>query len=135
MEKKKSKSTARFQFTEEKKGGLIDLSIITIVISAVVLIAYMMNGIYPFGDASIARGDMVQQTIPSEMYYVWDILHGKASPFFTWNSALGMNISGATSLGALLSPLNLFLYFSTRDNLVYFDIKNDFHCICHVFLP
>ena len=120
MEKKKSKSTARFQFTEEKKGGLIDLSIITIVISAVVLIAYMMNGIYPFGDASIARGDMVQQTIPSEMYYVWDILHGKASPFFTWNSALGMNISGATSLGALLSPLNLFLYFSTRDNLVYF---------------
>lgn len=107
--------------TKEKwKEVFIDLGIIAAVISVVVLIAYKMNGIYPFGEASIARGDMVQQTIPAEMYYMWDVLHGKASPFFTWYSAFGMNLSGASSLGALLSPLNIFLYLSTRDYLVYF---------------
>lgn len=109
-----------FTVTEKKKTVAKALSIMAVVISFVVLIVYMLNDIYPFGDGTIARGDMVQQTIPAGMYYVWDILHGQASPFFTWNSAFGMNISGASSLGALMSPLNLFLYFSTRDNLANF---------------
>ena len=109
-----------FTVTEKKKAIAKDLSIIAIVISVVVFVVYMLNDIYPFGDETIARGDMVQQTIPAGMYYVWDILHGQASPFFTWNSAFGMNISGASSLGALMSPLNLFLYFSTRENLANF---------------
>ncbi len=109
-----------FTVTEKKKAIARDLSIMAIVIGVVVLVVYMLNDIYPFGDGTIARGDMVQQTIPAGMYYVWDILHGQASPFFTWNSAFGMNISGASSLGALMSPLNLLLYFSTRDNLANF---------------
>ncbi len=104
----------------KEKAVIIDVGIITAIISVIVLVAYQVNGIYPFGNETIARGDMVQQTIPAGMYYVWDILHGNASPFFTWNSAFGINISGASSLGAFLSPLNLFLYFSTRDNLVNF---------------
>lgn len=109
-----------FKLTDHKKGILFDLGIIAVIVSAVVLAAYKVNGIYPFGDGSVARGDMVQQTIPAGMYYVWDVLHGQASPFFTWNSGLGINISGASALGALLCPLNLFLYFSPRDYLVYF---------------
>lgn len=120
MNKRKDKGSNLFTYIEKRKAVLIDLAIIAAIISVVVLIAYKMNAIYPFGEASIARGDMVQQTIPAGMYYMWDVLHGKASPFFTWNSAFGMNLSGATSLGALLSPLNLFLYFSARDYLVYF---------------
>ncbi len=104
----------------KKKSMLFDMLFIAVIVSVVALVAYKMNGIYPFGDASIARGDMVQQTIPAGMYYVWDVLHAQASPFFAWDSAYGMNISGASSLGALMSPLNLFLYFTTRDNIVYF---------------
>ncbi len=98
----------------------VELALTAVIIGAVMLIAYQVNGIYPFGEASIARGDMVQQTIPAGMYYVWDVLHGNASPFFTWNSAFGMNISGATCLGAFLSPLNLLLYFSPRSSLFYY---------------
>lgn len=97
-----------------------DLGIIFLAVTLIVLVAYAMDGIYPFGDASIARGDMVQQTIPGCMYYVWDVLHGKASPFFTWDSGLGMNISGAASLGAMLSPLNLLFYFCSRSYVYYF---------------
>lgn len=104
----------------KRKERIIDLSVIALVISVIVLVAYMVNGIYPFGEETIARGDMVQQTIPAGMYYMWDVLHGQASPFFTWNSAFGINISGASSLGAFLSPLNLFLFFSARENLVNF---------------
>lgn len=116
----KDKINSIFSLTEKKKMLISDLLMIAVVVSVVVLVAYKVNNIYPFGDASIVRGDMVQQTIPAGVYYVWDILHGNVSPFFTWNSALGLNLSGAASLGALLSPLNLFLFFSTRENLVYF---------------
>lgn len=104
----------------KRKTILWDTCMIVAIVGVIVLVAYKMNGIYPFGEASIARGDMVQQTIPAGMYYVWDVLHGQASPFFAWDSAYGMNISGASSLGALMSPLNLFLYFTTRSNIVYF---------------
>ena len=90
------------------------------MISVVVLLAYAANGIFPFGEHSIARGDMVQQTIPNGMYYMWDVLHGKASPFFTWNSALGMDISGAASLSSILCPLNLLLYLCPRGALYYY---------------
>lgn len=97
-----------------------DLGIIAAVISVVVLLAYAANGIFPFGEHSIARGDMVQQTIPNGMYYMWGVLHGKASPFFTWNSALGMDISGAASLSSILCPLNLLLYLCPRGALYYY---------------
>lgn len=106
--------------SEKSRQTAADLGIICLIILFVTFVAYAMNGIYPFGHKSIARGDMVQQTIPAGMYYVWDVLHGKASPFFTWNSGLGMNISGAVSLGALFSPLNLLLFFSTRSYLFYY---------------
>lgn len=116
---KTDKLKSRYMSSENRKTWK-DLAIILLIVTIAVLTAYKMNGIYPFGSKSIARGDMVQQTIPAGMYYVWDVLHGKASPFFTWNSGLGMNISGAVSLGALFSPLNLFLYFSTRSYLYNF---------------
>ena len=115
MDKIKNKLTS-----PASRRTLWDLGSILLIVTVAVLTAYSVNGIYPFGSQSIARGDMVQQTIPAGMYYVWDVLHGKANPFFTWNSGLGMNISGAVSLGALFSPLNLFLYFSTRSYLYQF---------------
>ena len=107
-------------FCGEKQKIPWDLGSIFLIITIVVLTAYGVNGIYPFGNGSIARGDMVQQTIPAGMYYAWDVLHGRANPFFTWNTGLGMNISGAVSLGAVFSPLNIFLYFSTRSYLYHF---------------
>ena len=104
MDKIKNKLTS-----PASRRTLWDLGIILLIVTVAVLTAYSVNGIYPFGSQSIARGDMVQQTIPAGMYYVWDVLHGKANPFFTWNSGLGMNISGAVSLGALFSPLPIWI--------------------------
>ena len=97
-----------------------DIGVIAAMVMVVMFAAYAVNGIYPFGNKSIARADMVQQSIPAGVYYVWDILHGRVSPYFSWNSGLGMNISGAVSLGAFLSPLNLLLFLSPRSYLCYF---------------
>lgn len=116
----KEKICQIFKMTEEKKKVACDLGIMLVFVSLVMLVAYKVNGIYPFGDETVARGDMTQQTIPAGMYYVWDVLHGDASPIFTWNSAFGMNIAGASSLGAFMSPLNWFLYFTSRSEIVDF---------------
>lgn len=97
-----------------------DLGILALIISVITLLAYAADGIFPFGSHSIARGDMVQQTIPDEMYYVWDVLHGKASPFFTWNTALGMDTVGAASMSSMFCPLNLLLYLCPRGALYYY---------------
>lgn len=107
---------------ERKKAisGIIPIVIIIFSVSSIILSVYHHKEIYPFGGNSISYGDMSQQTIPENLYYMWDVLHGKASPFFTWNSGFGLNISGAASEQAFFSPLNLFILFSSRDHLTDF---------------
>ena len=51
---------------------------------------------------------------------MWDVLHGKANAFFSWNSGFGINLSGVAAEQAYLSPLNLFIIFSARENLLNF---------------
>lgn len=99
---------------------LLDIVVIIFLVSGIMLMVYQQKGIHPFGKGNIAYADMVQQTIPENLYYMWDVLHGKANAFFSWNSGLGINISGAASEQAFLSPLNLFILFSSRDNLLNF---------------
>ncbi len=51
----------------------------------------------------IAYGDMVQQTIPENLYYMWNVLHGKVNAFFPWNSGFGINLSGVAAEQVYLS--------------------------------
>ncbi len=104
----------------KEKQTIIDLLVITSIISVIILMVYYQKSIYPFGNETVAYADMMQQTIPENLYYMWDVLHGKANVFFSWNSGFGINISGATSEQAYLSPLNFFIIFSSRDNLLNF---------------
>lgn len=101
-----------------KKIHVCNLSMITLVIVGIVLMAYGVKGIYPFGKTSLAWQDMSQVTIP--LYYYWyDVLHGDAAPFFSWVGT-GLNMTGIASEMSLLSPLNLALLFSTRENIYNF---------------
>ena len=47
---------------------------------------------YEQKEALRAEMGLDQPVLVQYANYMWDVLHGKASPFFTWNSALGMNI-------------------------------------------
>ena len=102
-----------------KKDRLIDIGIISGIILCIMFFVYAIDGLYPFGNGLVSRADMTQQTIPAMVYY-WDVLHFKASPFFCWNSGMGLNIAGAFNLGALFSPLNVLLYFTSRNNIYRF---------------
>lgn len=73
----------------------------------IVLMAFMVIGIYPFGDAQIAVIDMYHQYVPflSELQYK---LQEGGSLFYTWHGAGGSNFWNLMAYyGA--SPLNLLL--------------------------
>ena len=102
----------------ENRKTVMDLGILLLLVTIAACIAYGVNGIYPFGSKSIARGDMVQQTIPAGMYYVWDVLHGKASPFFTWNSGHEHFRSGFS--GSAVQPAqSLFIFFNESVSVLF----------------
>ena len=91
-----------------------------LVISAAFIGAlFAIKSIYPFGTTSIAYGDMEQSTVPF-LYYIWDLWHGKVSPFFTWRMATGTNVTGLVSYQSMLSPFNFPILFVQRANLHWF---------------
>ena len=92
------------------KGFLISNKLIFIAFMLPVLLvvlAFAVTGIYPFGDAQIAVIDMYHQYVPflGELQYK---LQEGGSLFYTWNGAGGSNFWNLMAYyGA--SPLNLLL--------------------------
>lgn len=81
---------------------------------AVVVIALICKGIWPFGSNRIDYFDNMQQVAP--LYaHLWDFLHGNASIWFDWYTGLGTNVSMSISAFSMLSPFNLLLYIIPRD--------------------
>ena len=75
----------------------------------IVVLAFAVTGIYPFGDSQIAIIDMYHQYVPflSELQYK---LHHGGSLFYSWHGAGGFNFWNLLSYyGA--SPLNLLMFF------------------------
>ncbi len=92
------------------KGFLLSNKLILIAFALPVLLvvlAFAVTGIYPFGDAQIAVIDMYHQYVPflGELQYK---LQEGGSLFYTWNGAGGSNFWNLMAYyGA--SPLNLLL--------------------------
>ena len=110
------KATERFKELE-KKHKYIDYLISPIIVMVILLTVYAIKGVYPFGRNTIAYYDMPTQYV---QFYsnAWDILHGKVGLFFTWYFGLGS--ANAAGLGNFIYfPTNLFLYFTSRDNILY----------------
>ena len=85
--------------------------------AAILLIIYIIKGIYPFGNVTIDYYDMAQQ-IAAFYYHVFDVLHGTKSLFYDPYTALGVNMAMSTSGCSNLSILNLFFLFIKRDMLL-----------------
>ena len=80
------------------------------LIAAVLLcIVYAVRGVFPFGEGSIAYFDCADQFIP-QYFHLHDALHGKSDLFFSWNTALGVNMAGVVGRSAFLSPVNLLFF-------------------------
>jgi len=88
----------------------------------ILCITFYINGLYPFGNSSLVKVDADFQFIPI-LYRIYDFLHGNAGIIYD-DLGLGNNIYISMIIqGSLFSPINLFLYFTNRSNIVnYFNI-------------
>ena len=85
--------------------------LVTLVAMLVIMVS---KGIWPFGSNRIDYFDNMQQVAP--LYaHLWDWMHGRASLWFDWYTALGTNVSMSISAFSMLSPFNLILYLVPRD--------------------
>lgn len=80
-----------------------------LIVLCAMLIFYKANGLYPFGENTIAWCDMDQQVIPLLMQFK-DILSGKEGFFYSFKNAGGMNFFGVFFF-FLSSPFSLLIAF------------------------
>lgn len=79
---------------------------------------YALNGIFPFGNKSVAWCDLNQQTIPLLMN-LKDILCGNSDLFYSTANGGGMNFWGVF-LFFLASPFYLLVAFIEKQDINYF---------------
>lgn len=89
-----------------------------ILVMAVILYAYYIGYLYPFGEGSVSWCDMNQQTIPLMIDFK-DILDGKSSMFLNFENAGGMNFWGVFFF-FLSSPFNFLVKFVDKGNMILF---------------
>ncbi|MBQ4485620.1 MAG: YfhO family protein, partial [Oscillospiraceae bacterium] len=85
---------------------------------AVLLIVYIIKGVYPFGNSNISYYDMNIQYIPLYARN-YEIFHGSDSLIFDWLTAAGMDMTGSYA-GYTLYPVNWILFFIKPDHIVNF---------------
>ena len=85
--------------------------------AALLLLAYALLGVYPFGSHMLSKYDLSDQFIPQYCHF-WDVLHGKASLFFSWDTALGINMAGVAGRSAFLSPVNLLFFLAVPRDFI-----------------
>lgn len=83
----------------------------------ILLLIYGAKGIYPFGQNTVLKNDLIQFHSPIQ-YYFFDVFHGKASLLYNFQSFGGMNFWGEYVTN-LTSPFNLILLFFKRDQILY----------------
>lgn len=88
-------------------------------ISAILFFFYMavfaVKGIWPFGEESVAWADMTH-SMPL-FYYLYDVLNGTDSFWFSWRYGTGINTLGIVSQQGMLSPINLLVLLFPRENV------------------
>ena len=88
------------------------LLIPTVLTVIIVLIIYIIKGVYPFGTSNIGYYDMNQSYIPSYARS-YEILHGKDSIIFDWLEGAGMDMT--SSFQGIFNPLNWPFFFLKPD--------------------
>ena len=89
--------------------------LITLVI---LIVTFVVKGVFPFGNSNISYYDMSQQYIP--MYARnQEILHGNDSLIFSWLSGAGTDMSSAFS-GYSVNPFSWITFFVGSEHILNF---------------
>lgn len=97
--------------TEKRKIGIAAF----VLPVALMLIIMLGVGQYPFGDNTLLIWDMDWQ-YSSFFVHLHDILHGDASPWYSFSRAIGGDMIGVVAY-YLISPFNLVFYFIGSENV------------------
>lgn len=89
-----------------------------LLVMAVILYAYYVGKLYPFGEGSVSWCDMNQQVVPLMMNFK-DVLDGKSSIFYSFANAGGMNFWGVFFF-YLSSPFTFLVKFVDKENMFRF---------------
>lgn len=79
------------------------------------LVVMLIMGQYPFGDKTLLIWDMDWQ-YSSFFAHLHDILHGDASPWYSFSRAIGGDMIGVSAY-YLISPFNLLFYFFDAEHI------------------
>lgn len=99
----------------KQKSGFLLPPVIT---AAILLSVFWAEGLFPFGERTVAWCDMTQQVIPLLMD-LKDILKGEAGFFFNINNAGGMNFFGVFFF-FLSSPFSFLVAFVDKADMLLF---------------
>ena len=89
-----------------------------IIVLLICLVVFLLKGIYPFGNQTIASGDFGQSYIPF-YYFLYDVFHGTKSIFFDYALGLGSNTYGGFVVDGLFNPTSWIILLSSRSNIPY----------------
>lgn len=84
----------------------------------IILILYAIKGIYPFGNMTIANGDIGQSYIPFYVF-LYDVFYNGKSIFYDYALGMGSNMYGGFIVDGMLNPSAFLVLLSTRENIPY----------------
>ncbi len=90
-----------------------------VIVVVMLLVIFLIKGIYPFGTRSIAIADMAQGYVPIYTH-LWDVIHSGDSMLYNFNLGSGSNIYGSWVLNVLYSPIAWLVALTSRDNILGF---------------
>lgn len=94
----------------------IAMHILSFILPACLLLtAYAIFGIYPFGNKSLLITDMSQIYVDFHSW-IYDVLTGKDGLFFTWRAGMGMNMTGVVAF-YLASPFSFLVLIFGKANI------------------
>lgn len=98
------------EIQKNKKSSLSVLIIAPLIVFTLYLIQLVINGIFPFGENTVASYDLSAQIVPF-IEHLFDVLDGKSTLEYSYAIAGGADVTG-TFLYFFLSPFSfLFLVF------------------------
>lgn len=83
--------------------------------AAVLFIAYIIFGVYPFGERSVLALDLNAQYV-CYFDYMYDVFAGRESIFYCWSRSLSGEFLGLFAY-YLASPLNFVVWLFPRENI------------------
>ena len=92
--------------------------IVSFIVALIVMLVFLVKGIYPFGRMTIANGDLGQAYIPF-YYFLYDICHGSKTVFYDYVLGMGSNTYGGFIVDGLLNPTSYVVLLNSRDMIPY----------------